>query len=119
MPIVSYGDKAIDLHVKYGVQLPTMHLYPINGAVHRVGTSETAFSFRDANFAEGFLGVDLDLANNERMIGWARELPIPPWRMLGLTTSQRSRSCFRQKNCARAANFTLGFTVRYCCSVPS
>jgi hypothetical protein len=88
MPIVSYGDKAIDLHVKYGAQLSTMHLYPINGAVHRVGTSEIAFSFRDANFADVILGVDPDPANNERMIGWARDLPIPPWRMLGLTTSQ-------------------------------
>ena len=104
MPIVSYGDKAIDLHVKCGAQLSTMHLYPINWAVHRVSTSETAFSFRDANFAEVILGVDLDPANNERMIGWARDLPIPPWRILGLTTSQGSRSCFRQKNCARATN---------------
>ena len=71
------SDKAIDLHVKYGAQLPTMHstmhLYPINGAVHHVGTEETAFSFRDANFAEVIVGVDPDPANNERMIGWARD----------------------------------------------
>ena len=51
----------------------TMHLYPINGAVHRVGASDTAFSFRDANFAEVIVGVDPDPANNERMIGWARD----------------------------------------------
>jgi hypothetical protein len=50
-----------------------MHLYPINGAVHRIGTSDTAFSFREANFAEGILAVDPDPANNERMIGWARD----------------------------------------------
>ena len=35
------NDKAIDLHVKYGAQLPTMHstmhIYPINGAAGRVG----------------------------------------------------------------------------------
>jgi FAD/FMN-containing dehydrogenase len=71
------SDKAIDLHVKYGAQLPTMHstmhLYPINGAVHRVGTSETAFSFRDANFAEVIVGVDPDPANNGCMIQWARD----------------------------------------------
>jgi FAD/FMN-containing dehydrogenase len=71
------NDKAIDLHVKYGAQLPTMHstmhLYPINGAAHRVSTSETAFSFRDANFAEVIVGVDPDPANNERMIQWARD----------------------------------------------
>ncbi len=71
------SDEAIDLHVKYGVQLPTMlsgmHLYPINGAVHRIGTNDTAFSFRDVNFAEVILGVDPDPANNERMIRWARD----------------------------------------------
>ena len=35
----SLSDQAIELHVKYGAQLPTMHstmhLYPINGAAHR------------------------------------------------------------------------------------
>jgi FAD/FMN-containing dehydrogenase len=71
------SEKAIDLHVKYSAQLPTMHstmhLYPINGAVHRASTSDTAFSFRDANFAEVIVGVDPDPANNERMIQWARD----------------------------------------------
>ena len=71
------SDKAIDLHVKYGAQLPTMHstmhIYPINGAAHRVGKNDTAFSFRDANFAEVIVGVDPDPANNERMIQWARD----------------------------------------------
>jgi len=71
------SEKAIDLHVKYGAQLPTMHstmhIYPINGAVHRASTSDTAFSFRDANFAEVIVGVDPDPANNERMIQWARD----------------------------------------------
>jgi FAD/FMN-containing dehydrogenase len=71
------SEKAIDLHLKYGPQLPTMHstmhLYPINGAAHRASTSETAFSYRDANFAEVIVGVDPDPANNERMIQWAKD----------------------------------------------
>jgi len=71
------NEKAIDLHVKYGAQLPTMHstmhLYPINGAAHRPASSDTAFSFRDANFAEVIVGVDPDPASNERMIQWARD----------------------------------------------
>ena len=50
----------------------TMHLYPISGAVHDVGKDETAFAFRDANFAEVIVGVDPDPANNERMTAWAR-----------------------------------------------
>lgn len=58
------SDKAIDLHLKYGPRLPTMHstmhLYPINGAVHRIGSQDTAFSFREANFAEVIVGVDPD-----------------------------------------------------------
>jgi len=71
------SDRVIDLHVKYGTQLPTMHstmhLYPINGAAHRASMSDTAFSFRDANFAEVIVGVDPDPVNNERMIQWARD----------------------------------------------
>ncbi|MBV9230167.1 MAG: FAD-binding oxidoreductase, partial [Chloroflexi bacterium] len=71
------SDKAIDLYIKYGAQLPTMHstmhLYPINAAVHHVGASDTAFSFREANFAEVIVGVDPDPANNERMIQWAKD----------------------------------------------
>jgi FAD/FMN-containing dehydrogenase len=69
------SDKAIELHLKYGAQLPTMHstmhIYPINGAAHRVGKNDTAFSYRDANFDEVIVGVDPDPANNERMIEWA------------------------------------------------
>jgi len=71
------SDAAIDLHVKYGEQLPTMHstmhLYPINGAAQRAGRNDTAFSFRDANFAEVVVGVDPDPANNERTIQWAKD----------------------------------------------
>jgi len=71
------SDTAIDLHVKYGAQLPTMHstmhIYPINGAAGRVGRNETAFSFRDASFAEVIVGVDPDPANNARMIAWAKD----------------------------------------------
>jgi FAD/FMN-containing dehydrogenase len=70
-------DRAIELHAKYAERLPTMqstmHLYPINGAAHRPGKNDTAFSFRDANFSEVIVGVDPDPANNERMIQWAKE----------------------------------------------
>jgi FAD/FMN-containing dehydrogenase len=70
-------DRAIELHAKYAERLPTMHstmhIYPINGAAHRPGKNDTAFSFRDANFAEVIVGVDPDPANNEQMIRWAKE----------------------------------------------
>jgi FAD/FMN-containing dehydrogenase len=71
------SDEAIEVHMKYAEQLPTghstMHLYPINGAAHRVGSNETAWSYRDANFAEVIVGVDPDPANNPRMIQWAKD----------------------------------------------
>jgi FAD/FMN-containing dehydrogenase len=71
------SDTAIDLHAKYGAQLPTMHstmhIYPLNGAAQRAGRNDTAFSFRDANFAEVIVGVDPDPASNERMIQWAKD----------------------------------------------
>lgn len=71
------SDEAIELHLKYAQQLPTMHstmhLYPINGAAHRAGKNDTAFSYRDANFASVIVGVDPDPANNGRITQWARD----------------------------------------------
>jgi hypothetical protein len=71
------SDEAIALHVKHGSQIPTMlsamHLYPINGAAHRVGRNDTPWSFRDATWAQVIVGVDPDPANNDRIIAWAKE----------------------------------------------
>ena len=72
-----YDDKAIDLHVKHGSQLPTMfstmHIYPINGAVQRIGNQDTAWGYRDANFAQVIVGVDPDPKNGEHLAEWAKE----------------------------------------------
>jgi FAD/FMN-containing dehydrogenase len=71
------SDEAIALHVQYGSHIPTphstMHLYPINGAPHRVGRHDTAFSYRDATWSEVIVGVDPDPANNDQIITWTRE----------------------------------------------
>ena len=68
------SDEAIALHTQHASSMPTMqsgmHLYPINGAVHRVGSDETAFSYRDATWAEVIVGVDPDPANAERIKDW-------------------------------------------------
>ena len=48
----------------------TMHLYPIDGAVHDVGKGETPFSFRDANWAEVIVGVDPEPANAPVIRDW-------------------------------------------------
>jgi FAD/FMN-containing dehydrogenase len=69
------SDDAIRLHVKHGSMLPTplssMHMYPINGAAHKVGGDATAWSYRDATWAEVIVGVDPDPANNGRITEWA------------------------------------------------
>ena len=83
------SDKAIDLHVKYAERLPsphsTMHLYPINGAAGRVGKGDTAFSYRDARFAEVIVGVDPDPAQNPRLVQWAKDywLALHPFSLGG------------------------------------
>ncbi|MBK8902965.1 MAG: FAD-binding oxidoreductase [Anaerolineaceae bacterium] len=71
------SDDVVDRHVQFAGQLPsvhsTMHLYPINGAAHRVGQNDTAWSYRSANFAQVIVGVDPDPANNPRTIAWSKE----------------------------------------------
>ena len=53
--VTELTDAAIEAHLLHGPKVPevsaTMHLYPINGACHRVGADETAFAYRDATFA--------------------------------------------------------------------
>jgi hypothetical protein len=70
------SDEAIALHVKYGSKIPTMqssmHLYPINGAAHRVGKNDTPWSYRDATWAQVIVGVDPNPANKDRISAWAK-----------------------------------------------
>ena len=69
-------DESIAAHVTNGSKLPsmfsTMHMYPINGAVHRVGTADTAFSYRQKKWAAVIVGVDPDPANKDKITNWAR-----------------------------------------------
>lgn len=55
-------DPAVDEHARFAELLPTMqssmHLYPIDGAVNRVGADETAFAHRDATYSQVIVGVD-------------------------------------------------------------
>ncbi|HEY3035529.1 MAG TPA: FAD-binding oxidoreductase [Streptosporangiaceae bacterium] len=71
------SDAAIDVHVKYGAQLPTslsaMHLHPIDGAVGRVPGDATAFAYRDGGWAGVIIGTDPDPANAGRISQWARD----------------------------------------------
>jgi FAD/FMN-containing dehydrogenase len=71
------SDEAISLHIRHGSEMPTlhstMHLYPINGAAHRVKSSDTPWSYRDATWTEVIVGVDPDPANNDRITAWAKD----------------------------------------------
>jgi FAD/FMN-containing dehydrogenase len=70
------SDEAIAAHEANGPDVPavnsTMHIYPINGAAHRVGPDETAFAYRDANFATVIAGMWPDPAQNDANIAWVR-----------------------------------------------
>nr|HMQ56158.1 BBE domain-containing protein [Anaerolineae bacterium] len=76
------SDEAIERHLEFAHQLPTMHstmhLYPINGAVHRVGPSETAFNYRDSTWAQVIVGVDPDPAK----AGLLRDWTVAYWEAL-------------------------------------
>ena len=71
------SDVAIDVHVKYGEQLPTglsaMHLHPIDGAASRVPGDATAFAYRDGGWAGVIIGVDPDPGNAGLLSQWARD----------------------------------------------
>jgi FAD/FMN-containing dehydrogenase len=70
----SIPDAAVDVHLKYGENLPSplslMHLYPVDGAAHRVGQEDTAWGYRDAVWSGVFAGVDPDPANAGTIKQW-------------------------------------------------
>ncbi|MGA9859602.1 MAG: FAD-binding oxidoreductase [Solirubrobacteraceae bacterium] len=67
-------DALIAKHLEWSEKLPsmhsTMHLYPISGAAHDVGASDTAFNYRDTQWAEVIFGVDPDPARAGDMRDW-------------------------------------------------
>jgi FAD/FMN-containing dehydrogenase len=70
-------DDGIAAHLKYGPEVPvvnsTVHIYPINGAAHRVASDATAFAYRDANFATVIAGMWPDPSQNEANTKWVRD----------------------------------------------
>lgn len=70
------SDEAIDIHMREFAKSPTpsslMHLYPINGAAQRMGRNDTAWSYRDANFAQVIVGVDPEPANKDAITNWSK-----------------------------------------------
>ena len=69
-------DAAIDAHLEHASQAPSelslMHLYPIDGAVHRVDPSATAWSCRDATWNMVIAGIDPDPGKADPLKRWGR-----------------------------------------------
>jgi len=69
-------DRAIELHVEQIRRVPTahslVHIYPIDGAVHKVGRHETAWNCRDATWSMVICGIDPDPAGAPALKAWAR-----------------------------------------------
>jgi len=67
-------DEAVARHLAFGSRLPSpgssMHLYPIDGAVHRIAPDATAFAYRDATFSQVIVGVDPDLSMAPVLRSW-------------------------------------------------
>jgi FAD/FMN-containing dehydrogenase len=69
-------DAAIDVHLAQAAQAPSelslMHLYPIDGAVHRVGKGDTAWNCRDATWSMVIAGIDPDARNAHAVTKWTK-----------------------------------------------
>jgi FAD/FMN-containing dehydrogenase len=70
-------DEAIPIHVAHGRETPTMsstmHMYAVNGAVHRVGPEETAFGHRDKTFSPVIVGAWDDPTQSQANTSWVRD----------------------------------------------
>ncbi len=67
-------DEAIDAHLRWSRASPspqsTTHLYPVDGAVHRIPQDATAFAHRDAHWSQVIVGVDHDPARAADLKRW-------------------------------------------------
>jgi FAD/FMN-containing dehydrogenase len=73
----SLPDEAIDAHIAHAAKAPSelclMHLYPIDGAVHRVPDDATAWNTRDAMWSMVIAGIDSDPTHADALKTWGRE----------------------------------------------
>jgi FAD/FMN-containing dehydrogenase len=72
----SLPDAAIDCHITHAAKMPSpisgMHLYPIDGAVHRQRPDATAWGHRDTTWSMVIFGVGPDPAMAPALKQWAR-----------------------------------------------
>jgi hypothetical protein len=74
--VKSLPDAAIDAHLEQAAKTPSelslMHLYPIDGAVHRMGKEETAWNCRDATWSMVIAGIDPNPQKAEAVTRWTK-----------------------------------------------
>lgn len=75
--VKEFSKEAIAAHLTQASKAPAglsqVHIYPIDGAAHRVDRQDTAFSYRDANFALVIVGVDPEPANGPMVTKWCKD----------------------------------------------
>jgi FAD/FMN-containing dehydrogenase len=82
-------DEAIDTHITQAAGAPSdlclMHLYPIDGAVHRVARDATAWSTRDARWNMVIAGIDPDPKKADALKTWGRAYwnAVHPYNLAG------------------------------------
>ncbi len=68
-------DAAITANQDWNENMPTWksgsHVYPIDGAAHDVGASDTPWAYRDATWSQVIIGVDGDPASAPALRDWA------------------------------------------------
>ena len=74
--VKSLPDEAIATHIAPAAAAPSelslMHIYPIDGAVRRVGKNETAWNARDATWSMVIAAIDPDPAKAADLTKWAK-----------------------------------------------
>jgi FAD/FMN-containing dehydrogenase len=74
--VKSLPDEAIAIHIAEAAKAPTalclMHLYPIDGAVHRVAAEATPWSARDARFNMVIAAISDNPKDAEALKAWGR-----------------------------------------------
>jgi FAD/FMN-containing dehydrogenase len=69
-------DAAIAAHIQQAAKTPSelslMHLYPIDGAVHRLGKGDTAWNCRDASWSMVIAGIDPNPKQASAVTQWTK-----------------------------------------------
>ena len=75
--VKSLPDSAIEAHLEHTAKLPSsfslMHLYPIDGAVHRKDGGDTAWNHRSAIWSMVIAGIDPDSDKAAEITNWAKD----------------------------------------------